>query len=170
MKTLTYIFGFAALLVWISSVQAKDKKNILLLQALANLFYALYYYLLDYPSTALMNMISVMRCLVFAKSTQLKKQPHVIFLIIFILFIIIDGTLYTKSILDFLPLIATILYTISGWVKSTNTLRYTYIICACIFSYYNYNAGAYIPLIGNIGELISGTISIIRFNKKATHK
>lgn len=163
MKVLAYIFGILALMIWVSSVQAKEKKNILLMQAFANLFYALQYFIFGYLSTGLMNMVSVIRSIIFAKNAKDNKQPSVFYLILFILIIIILGLIYCRSFIALLPIIGTILYTISGWVKSNTILRYIYMICAVIFFVFNLNAGTYIPLIGNICEIISGTISLIRF-------
>ena len=166
MIILAYFFGICALIVWLSSVQVKEKKDILLFQALANFFYAIQYFLFGLLSTGLMNIVSTARSLVFAKTAKEKQQPKVSFLIFFLLIILIFAFLFCKNFLDFLPIIATILYTISGWVKSKSILRYTYILCACIFLYYNFTVETYIPMIGNIGEIISGIISIIRFRKK----
>ena len=166
MKLLAYIFGILALLIWISSVQAKKKKDILLLQSLANFFYALQYFIQGLTLAGLMNIVSTIRCLLFSYKAKHKKRPNVLYLILFIIIIILLGLKFNTNTLDIIPIIATILYTISSWVKSNSILRYTYIFCACIFLYYNYTVGAYIPLIGNIGEIISGIIAISRFKTK----
>ena len=170
MNTLAIIFGILALILWIGSVQVKERHNILLVQALANFFYALQYYFLGFLSTALMNLVSTIRCITFARSAKLKKQPHEIYLITFLILILLIAIRYCNTFLDFLPIVATMLYTISAWLNKDSILRYVYILCACIFSIYNYKMGAYIPLIGNFGEIISGTISLVRFKSKRTIK
>ena len=171
MKPFAYIFGILALLIWIYSVQAKEKKNILLFQSLANFFYALQYFIQDLILAGSMNLVSTIRCLLFSYKSKKKEQPSVIYLILFIIILIILGIkFHTNTFLDLIPIIATILYTISSWVKSNRTLRYTYILCACLFLYYNYTVKAYVPLIGNIGEIISGIIAISRFKAKKKNK
>ena len=165
MNIIANLFGFLALTIWISSVQVKEKKNILLLQSLANLFYACQYFIFGLTVTGLMNTVSTVRCLLFAKEAKNNKQPDLFYLLIFILILMLFGALYSHTFLDVIPLTATILYTISGWVKSNTFLRYTYIFCAGLFFYYNFTVGAYIPLIGNIGEILSGAIALFRYKK-----
>jgi len=165
MNILPHVFGALALSTWISSVQVKKKSNILVLQLLANIFYAIQYFLLGFFSTGLMNLVSVFRCLSFGINARRNKDNPfwLLCLILFLIFIL--GLMYCKTFLGLIPIFATLLYTISTWQNNTKYLRYVFILCSVLFLFYNYMICAYIALIGNLFEIISGTVSIIRFEK-----
>ena len=73
--------------------------------------------------------------------------------------------LYCKTFLGIIPILATILYTVSTWQNNTKFLRYIFVVCSILFIFYNYVVGAYVALVGNLFEIISGVTSIIRFEK-----
>ena len=165
MNILPHVFGLFALGSWLSSVQVKKKSNILVLQLLANIFYAIQYFLLGYFSTGLMNLVSSFRCLFFGLNSKNNKNNPFSLLLLFIFIIVILALLYCKTPLSLIPALATLLYTVSTWQNDTQFLRYIFIVNAIFFLIYNYIVGAYVSLLGNIFEIISGTISIIRFKK-----
>ena len=51
-------------------------------------------------------------------------------------------------------------------MKDAKWLRIVFLLTAFLWLYYNITMGAYVAVGGNILEIISGTISIFRFNKK----
>lgn len=166
MNILPNVFGAFALGAWISSVQVKKKSNILILQLLANVFYAIQYFILGYFSTGLMNLVSVFRCFTFGINAK-KNKDNPFWLLLLILFtIFILSLIYCKTFLGLIPVFTTLLYTISTWQNKTKYLRYVFILCAILFAFYNFKVGAYITLLGNLFEIISGIISIIRFERE----
>ena len=166
MNILPHIFGALALGTWVSSVQVKKKSNILILQFWANVFYALQYFLLGFFSTGLMNLVSVFRCFTFSLNARKNKENPLWLLILLLSIIIIFALIYCKTLLSLIPILATFLYTISTWQNDTKYLVYIFILCAILFLIYNYLIGAYISLIGNLFEIISGIVSIIRMEKQ----
>lgn len=166
MNIIPHVFGVFALSTWISSVQVKKKSNILILQLLANIFYAIQYFLLGYFSTGLMNTVSAFRCFTFGINAKKNKNNSfgLLLLILFIIFIL--SLIFCKTFLGLIPVFNTLLYTISTWQNNTKYLRYVFILCSVLFIFYNYIVGAYVALIGNIFEIISGILSIIRFKKE----
>lgn len=166
MNFIPHIFGAFALGTWVSSVQVKKKNNILVLQLLANVFYSIQYFLMGYFSTAYMNLVSVFRCFSFGINAK-KNKENPFWLLLLILFIIFILALITcKNLLDIIPIFATLLYTISTWQNNTKYLRYVFILCAVLFIFYNFIVGAYISLIGNLFEIMSGTIALYRFQQQ----
>lgn len=166
MNILPHVFGAFALTTWISSVQVNKKSNILALQMLANIFYATQYFLLGLYSTAFMNIVSVFRCYIFGMNSRKDKETPFWILLIILFIIFIFALLYCKTFLDLIPILATLLYTTSTWKNNNKYIRYVFVICGFLFSFYNILVNAYISFIGNIFEVISGTISIIRFRKE----
>ena len=166
MNILPHIFGTLALGTWVSSVQVKKKSNILILQFWANVFYALQYFLLGFFSTGLMNLVSVFRCFTFSLNARKNKENPLWLLILLLSIIIIFALIYCRTLLSIIPILATFLYTISTWQNDTKYLVYIFILCAILFLLYNYLVGAYVALIGNLFEIISGIVSIIRMEKQ----
>ena len=166
MNFIPHAFGIMALLTWISSFQFKEKHRILLFQILANIFYAFQYIMLGLFSAGFMNIVSVFRCYVFMKDSKKNKETPFTVLLLFLFAFFILEMIYWKTLLDILPIIAAIIFTISSWQKSTTTIRVSCIFAALIFAVYNSIVGTYVALIGNIFEVTSAIVAIIRFNSK----
>ena len=159
--------GIFAFLIFISSVQFKNKKHILLAQLSANILYGILYLFLNIPTTAYMNFISVLRCILFYKYDN-KKVP--LWCLIFLLTIIGITSIFTfDGYLSLIPIIITILYTTSTWQNNTKFIRIVFTICSVFWIYYNLSVKAITALFGNIFELVSGIISLIRYRKKRKH-
>jgi len=166
MNILPHIFGAFALGCWISSVQVKKKVNILVLQLLANIFYAIQYFLLGFFSTGLTNLVSVFRCFTFSLNAKKNKENPLWLLLLILFSIFILALFFCRTLIDIIPILATFLYTISTWQNDTKYLRCIFILCAVLFLLYNFIIGAYIALIGNLFEILSGVVSIIRLEKQ----
>ena len=160
------IIGFVALSFWIYSIQLYENNKILKFQLLANLFYAIQYFLIGAITAGIMNIISTIRYYIFYKNAQKGKENSKILLIIFILTIIIAGLITYQSLIDLIPFGITIIYTYMTWQKNTKIIRYIFTIVAFIWVYYNTTVQAYASSIGNIMEIISGGIAIYRFDSQ----
>ncbi len=158
------IIGIVAIALWVISVQKKEEYKILLLQAVANLIYAVQYVLLQVFPAAFMNIVSFFRCYIFYKKRKNGKNISKLWLIIFIVIVIVFGILTYDGYLSLIPIIITLFYAISSWMKDAKWIRIVFLIAAFIWIYYNYVVGAYICIIGNVFEIISGTLALIRFS------
>lgn len=159
------IIGLLAILLWVVSVQQKKQYKILFLQALANLMYTTQYFLLGAFTAGSMNLVSCGRCFLFYRKRKEGKDIPKIYLIGFILILVIFGIMTYESKLSLIPIVITILYTISSYMESSKFLRIIFLGAAFVLMYYNYKVGAYVCIIGNILEIISGSVSLIRFRK-----
>ena len=65
MNLFAQLFGIFGLIFLIVSIQNNRKKVILFFQIFANVFYGIQYFLLNSLSAGLMNLISLIRCIVF---------------------------------------------------------------------------------------------------------
>lgn len=157
------IIGTMAIAFWVVGLQNKDRKNILLFQAIANSFYSVQYFLLEAYSACSMNFVSTFRCLIFAKT---KQKTTKLFNIIFCLIIFLIGVFTYNGLLSLIPLIITIFYTISSSKENNLWNRLTVLLAAFVWIFYNYKVGAYITILGNVFEIISGISAIIRFRNK----
>lgn len=166
MVYIPHIFGFFALITWLGSIQVKKKSEILIFQLLANILYSIQYFLLGFFSTGTLNIVSSCRSLFFAINAKKNKENPLWLLILILSLIFIVAMIFCNSFISLIPVLATILYSISSWQNNTRYLRIVFIICAILYAFYNFIAGAYISLIGNWFEVISGTLAIYRFQKE----
>ena len=163
MVVLAQVLALFAILFWVISILLKNKKNILLMQVIANGIYGIEYLLLGAFSAASMNFLSFLRLLVYYFYTSLNiKMPKWI-LFVFIALVLLFGIITYDGLISLLPIIITVLYTYAFWQNNLNVARIIYIVAAIIWIYYNYEVGAYVGIIGNILEIITGLISLIKY-------
>lgn len=163
MVVLAQVLALFAILFWVISILLKNKKNILLMQVIANGIYGIEYLLLGAFSAASMNFLSFLRLLVYYFYALLNiKMPKWI-LFVFIALVLLFGIITYDGLISLLPIIITVLYTYAFWQNNLNVARIIYIVAAIIWIYYNYEVGAYVGIIGNILEIITGLISLIKY-------
>ena len=133
------------------------------MQVIANGIYGIEYLLLGAFSAASMNFLSFLRLLVYYFYTSLNiKMPKWI-LFVFIALVLLFGIITYDGLISLLPIIITVLYTYAFWQNNLNVARIIYIVAAIIWIYYNYEVGAYVGIIGNALEIITGLISLIKY-------
>lgn len=163
MVILAQVLASLAILFWVISILLKNKKNILLMQVIANGIYGIEYLLLGAFSAASMNFLSFLRLLVYYFYALLNiKMPKWI-LFVFITLVLLFGIITYDGLISLLPIIITVLYTYAFWQNNLNVARIIYIVAAIIWIYYNYEVGAYVGIIGNVLEIITGLISLIKY-------
>lgn len=160
MNYLAQIIGVFAIALWVISIQNKKREKILLFQFWANGLYMVEYALLGAISASSMNLVSTLRCLVFYKG---EKEKSFVGLMLFCIIVIILGIFTYDGILSIIPVVITLFYTISSWFKNPFWNRITVLVAAIIWIYYNFSVGAYITVVGNVFEIISGIISLVRY-------
>lgn len=158
--------GGIALIFWALSIQNKSKKKILRLQNIANAFYGIEYVFLGAYSAVGMSIVSVIRGIIFYSNEKNKKENSKILVIVISIVIIILGILTYNQWYSVIPIIITLIYTISTYQKNTRMIRIGYLIAAIGWIFYNYIVGAYVPMVGNIIEIISASIAIVKFDIK----
>ncbi len=160
MSFVAQIIGGFAIALWVVSIQNEKREKILLFQFWANVLYMFEYGLLGAISASVMNFVSSIRCLTFYKSNKCNSYLS---LIVFSLFVIFFGILTYDGFLSFIPIVITFLYTVSSWVKNPVWNRVTVLFAAIVWIFYNFTVGAYITMVGNILEIISGVVALVRY-------
>ncbi len=154
-----------AIFFWVISIQQKKQYKILFCQTISNLVYTIEYFLLGVYTASAMNLISTVRCFLFYKKNKEGKKIKESWLIGFILLLIIFGILTYDGYLSLIPVIITIFYTISSYMKDSKWIRIVVLVAAFFWIYYNYKNGVYLATIGNFLEIISGIVSLVRYRK-----
>ncbi len=163
MVILAQVLALFAILFWVISILLKNKKNILLMQVIANGIYGIEYLLLGAFSAASMNFLSFLRLLVYYFYTLLNIKISKWILFVFIALVLLFGIITYDGLISLLPIIITVLYTYAFWQNNLNVARIIYIVAAIIWIYYNYEVGAYVGIIGNALEITTGLISLIKY-------
>lgn len=159
---LPHILGAIALIIWVISLQLSQKYKMLFLQLISNVLYGLQYFMLGLFSAASMNLVSIVRCYIFGIDSKKKKTTPLWLLAVFVSAILVLALINCKTLLDFVPIIAALLFTVSSWQKSTRIICISCLIAAIFLAIYNFIVGAYINLAGNVFEISSAVIAIIR--------
>ena len=166
MKYLIQTIGIVAFILFVYSLQKKDKKEILFYQLLANILYAIQYISLGAYIAGILNVVTVTRCFIYYKYEKDKKEIPLFILITYILIIILVSIFTVDSYISILPSIINIIYIVSTWQKNTMVLRLSFMVAAILWIYYNLTVGAYTAIIGNIFEIISILYACIKLNRK----
>ena len=163
MNILAQILSLIAFTFFVLSVQAKEKSKLIKQQLIANILYGISYLMLGVKIAFYMNIISSIRCIIINYTK--KEQPSRIYLWGLMVLIAVAGIYNYDNILSLMPIIITIIYTLSTWQDNMKLIRYSFIVAGVMWIFYNLTVGAYGSIVGNVFEIISGIISIKRFKK-----
>ena len=156
-------FGVIALIVLVSSFQKNKKDTLLKYQIFSSLLFALQYLFLNAISGCLMNLMTMVRNIIYKKFDD--KIPVTYLSLVIICMIILSIISYSGPI-SLLPSIAVILYSIALWHKNLTITRIVEVISCFLFIIYNINVLAITGLISTLIELISAIIAIYKFDVK----
>lgn len=159
---LAQLFGFFALVILIISFQNNNKKTLLKYQIFSSLFFAIQYLCLNAITGCLMNLMTMIRNIIYK---MFKKTPLLFVSLIIIIMIILSVFSY-NGLISLLPTIAVILYSVALWQKNLKITRITEIISCSLFIIYNINVLAIIGLISTIIELLFAIIAVYKFDIK----
>lgn len=159
---LAQLFGFFALVILIISFQSNNKKTLLKYQIFSSLFFAIQYLCLNAITGCLMNLMTMIRNIIYK---MFKKTPLLFVSLIIIIMIILSVFSY-NGLISLLPTIAVISYSVALWQKNLKITRITEIISCSLFIIYNINVLAIIGLISTIIELLFAIIAVYKFDIK----
>lgn len=169
MKTteIAFIIGcFAFIFFGIGLIQKKKEKT-LVLQTIANIIYAIQYLLLNAYEAVIMNVINIIRGLIFHKNEKNNKKTPIIVLILFIIIPLGIGIYLYDGILSLIPAFITIIYSVATYQNNMKVLRYMFLFTACVWIVFNVEVKAYSAVIGNIFEIGFGITGLIINRKKS---
>jgi len=161
---LAQVFGGIALILVSIGYFLKSKFKFLIIQVIANFFYASAFFVVGAYTGALIVTISIFRCLYifFAEKHSFKYLYH--FLSIFIALYIISTILLWSTPLDLMPLFTSIMFTIGYTIKNLQVMRYMLILPNAILVIYNILSTTYVSAILDALEVVVIIVAIIKFN------
>ncbi len=141
-----------------------------MVQSFAHMLYAFQYALLGAISAAYMDIMAVVRNILFYKYDKNRRQVPIVLSGIIIIVTGIIGYLNYTNPLSLLPVIVAILYTIGATFKNPRVYKYVFGFCAIAWLFYNLKFKAYVCVIGNIMEITSTIIALVRETKNKNKK
>lgn len=159
------IVSILSIFLYVISVQFKEKKNILIIQTGASFCYLIVYIIKGALSGIAIEIIEGTKNLLFFKLEKDNKKIPLILLIVFLLLLVIVSIVFYSGPLSLLPLMINIILFISTYFKNPKYIRWVMLLCGALWGIYNIYVEAFIIVIGNILEIISASISIIRFKE-----
>ena len=168
---LAQIFGIIALILVCIGYFLKTKSRFMIIQIIANFFYASAFFVVNAYVGAIITTISIFRCiyLYFAEKKSFKYTLH--FLPIFVALYITTTILFWSTPFDIMPLISSIMFTLGYTIKNMQKMRCILIIPNIILVIYNIFTTTYASALLDFLEFIVIIVSIIKFhiqNKKNT--
>jgi len=164
--------GLAGMAFNILSFQAKNSRQIMLMQMIGSLLFVLNYYFLGGYMGALMNFVCVFRAIYFVKVKNPPKYILGIFLAVFIGFYILTFTVFGKEpttanlLLEILPIIGMTSTTYGYYSHSDRTIRRVGFINNPCWLTYNIFAKTIGGILCDSICIISVIIGLIRFKDK----
>lgn len=157
------LIGFIFLII---STQVKEKNKILLFQSLFSFFFFLQYILLGVYSAGILNLVSLVRNIVYYKNTN-KISTYSIIILTFLVGLIC--TIFDMKnyifIISVIPLIINLLYAYSLSKNNIVLIKKVFLVCSIIWVIYDYFVKAYVGLICNSLEMLSYVMYFIRSKK-----
>jgi hypothetical protein len=166
MFILAQFFGILVLIANILSMQMKNKKQIIFLFMLINVFASINYLLLKGYSGAIICFFSLIETLIskaFEKNG--KKVPKAV-LGIFIIISTILGMITFNIFIDVIPIICSILYIISIIQEKETNIRKVTLLSLILWIIYDILCQAYTTAISDSLMAISTIIGMYRFDYK----
>ena len=143
----------------------KKKSQFLIFQLVSNIFYAGSFLFASAWVGCLTILISTLRCtFLYIAEKHMIKHPFY-YLFIFIFCYILVGFLFWDTLLDLIPIICAIIFTLSFYIKNLQKMRYCLILPNILFVVYNLFCFTFTNALLDSIEVIAIIISIINYNK-----
>lgn len=140
---------------------SKNRKIFLILFILYSIFYGIHYLLLNALTGFLMNLVSIIRNIIFFKYEVKKKENSKLFLILLFSIIIIFGVYSYKDLFSIISILASLLSTYSVWQKNTKVYRILAVVVSVCFIIYAVHIKSLFAIITEIILLFAEFVGLI---------
>ena len=157
-----YITGFLALVTFVLSFQMKNRKNLLILQSVSLVLFAIQYYLTGAYTGVILEGVCIARNVTYYFRNKHKFLDSIYIPIIFSTLAIIVGIFTYANWTSIIPVVANILQTIGLYIKRERDNRIFFLIGSPLWLTYNFINGVWFGVITEFLNIISIVVSIIR--------
>lgn len=166
MFIIAQFFGIIVIIINILAMQMKNKNQIIFLFILANLFSSINFLLLHSYAGAIICFFAIMQTMI-NKIFEKKNRPVPKLVILFYIVIsILLGLITFSGIVDILPIICSILYTITIIQEKEKNIRKISLVNIILWIIYDIVCLAYTAAISDLLTTISTLIGIYRLDYK----
>ena len=167
--------GIVAMVFNIFSYQQKNQKNVILFQLFGGMLFGIHYWMLGAVVGALMNVIAVIRAIVFIFKEKLRAD-HIAwtvgFIAVFLVSYVLTFTVFGKEptpinfLLEFLPIIGMTALTIGFRCRDAKAIRQFGLISSPAWLIYNIANVAIGAICCEVISLISIVVGMLRLDRK----
>lgn len=158
------IFGILVIIANVLSMQMKKKKQIIFMFILANLFSAINFVLLQSYSGAIICIFAIVQTFINKVFENKDKQVPKIVVGIYIIISIILGAITFKGYIDIVPIICSILYTLTIVQDEEKNIRRISLVNIILWILYDIVCQAYTAAISDSLMTISTIVGMYRFD------
>lgn len=159
-----------SILINVITMQQKDKKNILIGLTFVNLTAIICYCFLKSYSAVIVDAIAMVQTYIKYRFDQQDKKMPIYLQLIFIAISIIGGIFTSHNLLDVIPIICLVLYTLSILQSKEKNIRLFTVANILGWMIYDFYAKAYVGILFSLFTLTSTIIAIIRYDIKKERK
>ena len=162
---LAQIIGLMATITYVLSYQQKTRRNIVLVNAMSNIFYVLQYILLGAFEGATIDVLSTVSSIAAHNKDKGFIAKHTKLIIIIInLAMVISGLFLYKNIFSSFPVIGAILQTSALWITEERKIRIVSFLGTPFWLIYNIVSKAYFSALGSTLCMVSIGVAIYRYD------
>jgi len=156
--------GIISLVLFVISIQQREKENLLLLQTAGTLLFIVQYILAGKYTGAALFTVVLMRSSLFYYYKKTDKKPSIIVLIVFQSALGIFAYLTWQNIFSLLPIIATTSKTWGTWQDDMSRTRKISLLSQSLMVVYNLTAAMYTGALTEVCNLISTLVAMRRYD------
>lgn len=164
------IFGILVIITNVLAMQMKDKKQIILLFVFANLFSAINFLLLQSYTGTIICVFAIVQTLVNKVFENKSKNIPIGVILCYVIISIILGLLTFASFIDIIPIICSILYTITIIQKEEKNIRRITLVNIILWIVYDIICLAYTAALSDSLTTISTLVGMYRLDYKREKK
>ena len=162
--------GILVIILNVIAMQLKEKKNIIFIFFLINVFATINYYLLESNSGAIICFFAIIQLFVNNLFEKKGKSIPKIIITVYIIISIFLGSLTFNGIIDIIPIICSILFTLSIIQSKEKNIRLITLFNVLFWVFYGIYSRAYTAALSDLITTISTLIGIYRLDIKGKAK
>ena len=165
LEMLGQIISILAMALTIVSFQMKTRKQIILMQTAGSALFLASYVLLSSWSAVYLNVIFLIRNVVFYFGKDKKWAKHWIWRPVLLCAVVAAGAVGFQNWLDILPIIGSVFGTVAMYMRSENMLRLLKLGDSPCWLIYNCTVPSVGGIVCEVFNMISIVVGLIRFKK-----
>ena len=166
MFLIAQIFGILVIVSNVLSMQMKQKRHMIIMFMLANLFSTFNFILLHSYSGAFICFLSIIQIFINYFFERKQREIPKILIGTYIIISIICGLITFKNCIDILPIMSSILYTLSIVQKEEKNIRKIVLLNSVLWTIYEFTTMAYTAGMSDAFMAVSTIIGMYRFDYK----